>query len=220
MILFRQRIYKQVLVASLAFIATPSLLQAAGHEAGEVAAGPAQNTAPAYSPYPQRYNYQAPPMRSIPAMPPMRQMPPWQNMPPMRSIPPYQQRPYSQDYRPRYVPPGYRPYSQPYRSPGYTGQPAAPAGKMTEPKTSASSKSISISGMLYKPALIEIKAGESITWTNQDSAPHTVTAQDGISFASTTLSRGAQFTHTFDKPGTYPYYCTYHPNMIGTVVVK
>lgn len=208
-----------MLIVSL-LVAAPTLLKAASHEAGEIKAEQQVRTNQSgYPPYP----YQAPPMRSIPAMPqmpPMRAIPPWQNIPPMRSIPPYQQRPYSQDYRPRYVPPGYRPYSQPYRSPGYTGQPAAPAGKMTEPKTSASSKSISISGMLYKPALIEIKAGESITWTNQDSAPHTVTAQDGISFASTTLSRGAQFTHTFDKPGTYPYYCTYHPNMIGTAIVK
>ncbi len=227
--------YSPHLIIALLIAAAPNLLQAASHEAEEIKAEaqqdakPAPTTAPA--PETRPYNYQRPPMRpmppmkAIPGMPPMRQIPPMQPMPPMkkmppiRAIPPYQQRPYTRDYAPRYAPPAYRSYPQPYRDPGYSGQPA-PQTKAKQPAAAGAVKSIAISGMQYQPARIEVKVGESVTWTNQDAAPHTVTARDGISFASTTLSQGANFTHTFTKAGSYDYYCTYHPNMRGTVIVK
>ncbi|MGI0018850.1 MAG: cupredoxin domain-containing protein [Nitrososphaera sp.] len=68
----------------------------------------------------------------------------------------------------------------------------------------------------YSPNPVEIKAGETITWINDDSAVHTVTSSDGA-FDSGVLRRGETFSFTFDKEGEYPYFCALHPNMAGTV---
>lgn len=66
---------------------------------------------------------------------------------------------------------------------------------------------------------IEIPVGTTVTWTNLDSAPHTVT-QTGGGFQSGKLDTGATFSFTFDTPGTYEYFCEYHANMKGTITVK
>jgi plastocyanin len=74
----------------------------------------------------------------------------------------------------------------------------------------------------YKPNPIEIKVGDTVTWINNDSSPHTVTSssdEGNITFDSDVLRRGETFSFTFDQEGQYPYFCTLHPNMIGTVVV-
>ena len=78
----------------------------------------------------------------------------------------------------------------------------------------------------FQPADITLVIGvnNSVTWTNGDSAPHTVTATsvpNGASmFNSGNLNSGATFTYTFTVPGTYKYDCTYHFWMNGIVVVK
>ena len=74
-------------------------------------------------------------------------------------------------------------------------------------------------GFAFDPATVTIKAGESVTWTNQDGTTHTVTADNG-EFDSSQLANGATFTFKFDKAGTYPYHCSIHPTMTGTVVVQ
>ena len=71
----------------------------------------------------------------------------------------------------------------------------------------------------FDPPTVTIKVGESVTWTNQDSATHTVEADNG-EFSSKELANGATFSFTFDKAGTYPYKCTIHPTMKGTVIVQ
>ena len=72
----------------------------------------------------------------------------------------------------------------------------------------------------YNPNPIEIKVGNTVTWINDDSSPHTVTSSSNDSnFDSDVLRRGEVFSFTFDKEGQYPYFCTLHPNMVGTVVV-
>ena len=74
----------------------------------------------------------------------------------------------------------------------------------------------------YNPNPIEIKVGDTVTWINNDSSPHTVTSssdEDNITFDSDVLRRGETFSFTFDQEGQYPYLCTLHPSMIGTVVV-
>jgi plastocyanin len=74
-------------------------------------------------------------------------------------------------------------------------------------------------GLAFDPATVTISAGESVTWTNEDSAGHTVVADNG-EFKSDTLGNGGSFSFTFDKAGTYPYHCSIHPSMKGTVVVQ
>jgi plastocyanin len=78
---------------------------------------------------------------------------------------------------------------------------------------------VSISGFSFKPASLEVSVGTIVVWTNQDSAAHTVSADDS-SFESGTMATGGTFSHTFTKAGTYPYYCAFHPSMRATVVVK
>jgi plastocyanin len=78
---------------------------------------------------------------------------------------------------------------------------------------------ISIKGMKFTPASVTIKAGQSVTWTNNDQRDHTVAANDG-SFNSGNLGPGATFTYKFAKGGTYKYACSLHPRMKGEIVVR
>jgi plastocyanin len=72
----------------------------------------------------------------------------------------------------------------------------------------------------YNPNPIEIKVGDTVTWINNDSSPHTVTTSSSKSnFDSDVLRRGETFSFTFDREGEYPYFCTLHPSMVGTIVV-
>jgi plastocyanin len=69
------------------------------------------------------------------------------------------------------------------------------------------------------PVTVVIGVNNTVTWSNDDSAPHTVTANDG-SFNSGNMAPTGTFSYTFTTPGTYQYHCIYHPWMVGTVVVK
>ena len=72
----------------------------------------------------------------------------------------------------------------------------------------------------YNPNPIEIKVGDTVTWINNDSSPHTVTSSSkDINFDSDVLRRDETFSFTFDREGEYPYFCTLHPSMVGTIVV-
>jgi YVTN family beta-propeller protein len=84
--------------------------------------------------------------------------------------------------------------------------------KSSEPK-------ISIVGFAFGPQSTTIHEGDSITWSNDDGAAHTVTFKDGSAGAKS-LSPGQAFTRTFDKPGTFDYVCSYHPYMMGQVTVS
>ena len=78
---------------------------------------------------------------------------------------------------------------------------------------------IRIQNRAFTPAAIHVKKGQSITWKNYDDLDHTVDAEDG-SFSSGTIKKGKTFTHTFKKPGKYPYACHLHPRMKGVIVVE
>ena len=71
----------------------------------------------------------------------------------------------------------------------------------------------------YNPNPIEIKVGDMVTWINDDSSPHTVTSSNDSTFDSDIMRRGETFSFTFDNVREYPYFCTLHPSMVGTVVV-
>jgi len=71
----------------------------------------------------------------------------------------------------------------------------------------------------YKPNPIMVSAGATVTWTNDDGVTHTVTSDSGA-FNSNGLASGGTFQFTFPTAGTFPYHCTIHPGMVGTVVVQ
>ena len=79
---------------------------------------------------------------------------------------------------------------------------------------------VNIVDLAYTPATITIKAGQSVTWTNNDSEPHTVTARDREVLQSGTMKEGDTFTQQFDTPGTYGYFCEFHADMKGVIVVE
>ncbi len=88
----------------------------------------------------------------------------------------------------------------------------------TPPATLAANQVV-IEGFAFKPDTLNITAGTTVTWRNNDSVTHTVTAQDN-SFDSGSLPSGATFSYTFTKIGTSEYHCQIHPSMAGKVIVK
>ena len=76
----------------------------------------------------------------------------------------------------------------------------------------------------FVPATITIKVGTTVTWTNNTSAPHTVTSDDGKTFDSGVNTpigaNGGTFSFTFTKAGTFTYHCQIHPFMKATVIVQ
>jgi plastocyanin len=77
---------------------------------------------------------------------------------------------------------------------------------------------ISVVDFAFEPAALTVPVGATVTWTNDGSRPHTVTADDG-SFDSGRLDPGEQFRQTFDQPGTFSYHCGFHPEMQGSIAV-
>jgi plastocyanin len=78
---------------------------------------------------------------------------------------------------------------------------------------------VSIVNFVFTPAEITIPPGESVTWTNDDGAPHGLKFHDGAK-GTDLLLPGATFSRRFDRPGTYDYNCAVHPYMTGRVVVR
>lgn len=83
--------------------------------------------------------------------------------------------------------------------------------------TAAGASEVVIEGFNFVPETIEVSTGTVVTWTNKDTAPHTV-VDEGM-FASEELDQGESFTFTFDTPGEYSYICGIHPYMTATVTV-
>ena len=82
---------------------------------------------------------------------------------------------------------------------------------------------ISISNFAFSPVTITVKPGTTITWTNQDSAPHNVKADQASdatpNFGSETLAQGESYSYTFASTGTFNYHCSFHAMMKATVNV-
>lgn len=76
-----------------------------------------------------------------------------------------------------------------------------------------------IEDFTFKPATVEIFVGDTVMWTNFDSAPHTATGNEG-EFDSGTLQTDESFSFTFEEAGSFDYICTVHPYMEGTVIVE
>jgi plastocyanin len=79
---------------------------------------------------------------------------------------------------------------------------------------------VKIDNFTFGPKAITVTPGTTVTWINQDDIPHTVVASDGKSFRSKVLDTGDRFSFTFARPGSFGYFCSIHPHMTGTVLVK
>ena len=83
----------------------------------------------------------------------------------------------------------------------------------------AADTEVGIDNFVYNPQQITVKAGTTVTWTNRDDIPHTVTSKTGV-FRSKALDTDDTFSFTFATAGTFPYFCALHPHMTGTIVVE
>jgi plastocyanin len=94
-----------------------------------------------------------------------------------------------------------------------TAAPAAPA---------AGGNTIAIKNFAFSPATLTVKSGTTVTWTNEDGASHTVVSDAGalVAFTSPSLATGSSYPVTFTQAGTYPYHCSIHPSMTGTIIVQ
>jgi len=78
---------------------------------------------------------------------------------------------------------------------------------------------VQIGNFTFNSKLVTVKAGTTVTWTNADDIPHTVVSKDGL-FKSKVLDTGDRFSFTFAKAGQFGYFCSLHPHMTGTIVVR
>jgi len=99
----------------------------------------------------------------------------------------------------------------------FSGCTSSQSPQTTTPTTQApagGSNSIAIKNFAFNPATLTIKTGTTVTWMNQDGAVHQIASDSGtpVAFAS--------YQFTFTQPGTYTYYCPFHPPMKGTIIVQ
>jgi plastocyanin len=87
-----------------------------------------------------------------------------------------------------------------------------------EPPAAANAE-VKIDNFSFGPQTLTVPVGATVTWTNRDDIPHTSVSTDGV-FKSKVMDTDEKFSYTFTKAGTYPYFCSIHPKMIGKVVVQ
>jgi plastocyanin len=83
----------------------------------------------------------------------------------------------------------------------------------------AATHQVSIENFAFMPASLSVQVGDTVTWTNNDDAPHTATADNGA-FDSDTLDIGGTNSFTFTTAGEFTYFCSIHPDMTGTITVQ
>ncbi len=97
-----------------------------------------------------------------------------------------------------------------------TATPAAQTPIATQ-QAPVTATTINIHNFAFSPATLTVKKGTTVTWTNNDSAPHQIKS---ATFNSSQLSKGQSFSFTFDSVVTFDYSCSIHPSMLGKIIVE
>ncbi|MGH9000527.1 MAG: cupredoxin domain-containing protein [Acidimicrobiia bacterium] len=79
---------------------------------------------------------------------------------------------------------------------------------------------VTIMDFKFNPASITVKAGDPITFNNQDAQAHTATADTAGTFDTMSIDAGGSAEATLEEPGSYPYHCSFHPFMKATITVE
>ena len=80
---------------------------------------------------------------------------------------------------------------------------------------------VKVDNFSFGPITLTVPVGTTVTWTNRDDIPHTIVSTDDPKvFKSKVLDTDEKFSFAFSKAGTYPYFCSIHPKMTGTVIVQ
>jgi plastocyanin len=88
------------------------------------------------------------------------------------------------------------------------------------PSTDEGTATGTMAGFAFSPATITAKVGDVVTWTNNDSTPHTATVQSDATCTTENLASGASGSIAFNVAGSYDFFCKIHPNMTGKVEVS
>ncbi|HET6924285.1 MAG TPA: cupredoxin family copper-binding protein [Candidatus Saccharimonadales bacterium] len=106
-------------------------------------------------------------------------------------------------------------------SAGQQSYASSPAHRTAAVQAAQQSMNVTIQNFAFSPANLTVPQGTAVTWTNKDSTAHTVTSDSGGPFVlnSGTIEPGLTFSTTLNKTGTFPYHCSIHPNMKGTITV-
>jgi plastocyanin len=96
---------------------------------------------------------------------------------------------------------------------------AAQAAATQAAEAQAAETEVKIDNFTFAPQSITVKAGTTVTWSNDDDIPHTVAAKTKL-FKSKALDTGDKFSFTFTTPGAFEYFCSLHPHMTATIVVE
>ncbi len=101
------------------------------------------------------------------------------------------------------------------------GRDEAPAATSSDAPAMAQSGAVAvaIADFAFDARDLTVTAGSTVTWTNQDSAPHSVVSRGVDDLSSESLATGDAYEHTFDQPGAFDYICGIHNSMKGTVTV-
>jgi plastocyanin len=86
-------------------------------------------------------------------------------------------------------------------------------------KTPQPTAEVKVDNFSFGPTTLTVAVGTTVTWINRDDIPHTIVSTEKV-FKSKVLDTDEKFSFTFDKAGTYPYFCSIHPKMTGSVVVQ
>jgi plastocyanin len=89
--------------------------------------------------------------------------------------------------------------------------------KSEDTKTSA--LEVSVDNFSFAPNTLTVPVNSTVTWINKDDVPHVIASNDGV-FKSKALDTDDKYSYTFNKAGTYEYYCSVHPKMVGKIVVQ
>ena len=96
---------------------------------------------------------------------------------------------------------------------------ASPAVAILAPAAAwAETAHVGIKDFMFTPMTLTVPQGATVQWINLDDVPHTVVEKDK-KWRSAALDTNDTYSHTFDQPGTYEYYCTLHPKMVAKVIV-
>jgi plastocyanin len=83
----------------------------------------------------------------------------------------------------------------------------------------ASATEVRVDNFTFGPDTLTVPVNSTVTWINKDDVPHVIASNDGV-FKSKALDTDDKYSYTFTKAGTYPYYCSIHPKMVGKIVVQ
>jgi plastocyanin len=109
----------------------------------------------------------------------------------------------------------------PAASSGATAAPASAASAVCNKATTKGSIEVEIEDFTFKTEPIQAKVGDTITWTNKDTTPHSAAPDNNPECATDTLNQGSSGSITYTVAGTYAYHCAIHPTqMKGTIVVS